>query len=139
MTTSRSERFSLLSHQSLRTSWRPNTAVSCGRGGFGGGGTGTGDGRVWVAGVGGGEGRFKACQGLERWRGFWVSRALGKSAGNDLAVVVRASLVIHALLGVDVGNCAESVVVLWLRIRAGHVCRTLGELLEGDPLLRTPP
>lgn len=92
----------------------------------------------WL-GLVGGEGRFKACQGLERWRGFWVSRALGKSAGNDLAVVVRASLVIHALLGVDVGNCAESVVVLWLRIRAGHVCRTLGELLEGDPLLRTPP
>lgn len=55
--------------------------------------------------------------------------------GGYLAVVVRASLVVHALLGVYIGNCAGGIMVLRLSIRAGHLCRALGELLEGHPLL----
>lgn len=56
-------------------------------------------------------------------------------AKSHLAVVIRASLVVHALLGVYIGNCAGGVMVLRLSIRAGHVGRALGELLEGHPLL----
>lgn len=52
-----------------------------------------------------------------------------------LAVVVRASLVVHALLRFDVGNSADGVVVLRLGVRAGHVCGALHQLLEGHPLL----
>ena len=57
---------------------------------------------------------------------------------TDLAVVVRAGLVVHVLLGVYVGNRADGIVVLWLGVRAGHICWALGQVLEGDPLLGPP-
>ena len=53
-----------------------------------------------------------------------------------LSVVVRAGLVVHALLWVHVGNGADSVVVLGLGVRGWQVCRRPQQLLEHDPLLR---
>ncbi len=52
-----------------------------------------------------------------------------------LAVVIRAGLVVHALLWVDVGHSAYGVVILWLGIGAGHVCWALHQLLQGHSLL----
>lgn len=52
-----------------------------------------------------------------------------------LAVVVGAGLVVHALLRVYVGHSAYCIVVLWLGVGAGHVCRALHQLLQGHSLL----
>lgn len=55
--------------------------------------------------------------------------------GMYFSVVIRARLVVHALLRVNVGNCADGIVVLRLGIRCRQVCWLLVQLLEGDPLL----
>lgn len=55
--------------------------------------------------------------------------------GMYLSVVIRAGLVVHALLRVNVGDCADGVVVLRLGIRCRQVCWLLVQLLESDPLL----
>ena len=57
--------------------------------------------------------------------------------GGDryLSVIVWASLVIHTLLRVNVGNCTDRIVVLRLGIWSRKLCWLLMQLLEGDPLL----
>lgn len=57
------------------------------------------------------------------------------SVGVYLSVVVRAGLVVHALLGVNVGNGAYSVVILRLGVGGWQVGRRLQQLLEHHPLL----
>ena len=54
---------------------------------------------------------------------------------KHLAVVVRAGLVVHRLLRVNIGHSADGAVVLRLGIRTRHVCWALDHLLKGQPFL----
>lgn len=64
-----------------------------------------------------------------------LQNSMWRYAQQYLSIVVRAGMVVHALLGVNVGHCADGTVPLRLGIRGRQVRCLLVQLLERDPLL----
>ena len=56
-------------------------------------------------------------------------------ADTYLSIIFWAGLVVHALLGVYIGNGADSIVILRLGIWGWQIRRLLLQLLEEHPLL----